>query len=48
LAKSDYSPLFVALAFRTDCNIAILILKSSSALIWLPNVSVKGQFSLTE
>jgi len=28
LAKSAYSPLFVALAFRTDYNIAILVFKS--------------------
>jgi len=33
LAKSDYSLLFVALAFETECNIAILIAKSSSVMI---------------
>jgi len=35
LAKSDYSPLFVAVVFRKDCNIGILIFKSSYVMIWL-------------
>jgi len=31
LAKLDYSPLFVALAFRNGLNIAMLIFKKSSS-----------------
>jgi len=33
MAKSDYSPLFVASHSETDCDIAILILKSLSVMI---------------
>jgi len=36
LTESAYSPLFVAMAFqKTDCNIALPILKSSPVMIWL-------------